>query len=140
MKKYLFMFIAALIFFNVWSAGEVSAQVSKNIEADIEFEFRVGEKIYPAGTYRLETLGQDNVLRLRSTEKNELSLTVAARAAYSAKKQTPKLVFRRIGEKYYLAKIFLSEDNWGYSIRAPRQAKSEEKLASAKTIEVRAKN
>jgi len=142
MKKYLFMLIAGLIFLNVWSAKEVSAQGAKSVEAEIGFDFRVGERVFPAGVYRLETVGaaSENILQLRGAGKKYQRL-IAANALYVDQSQPPKLVFVRLGGEYYLSNIFLTDGRWGYSMpRSRRQKERERNLASVKTVEVKAKN
>lgn len=142
MKKYLFIFAAIIIFLNGWSAGEVSAQAPKTVRVEVEFEFHVGEKIYPAGAYRLETVGSGNILRLRNKE-NDRQQTIIANASYSGKRQTPKLIFRQLGDWYFLTGVFFAEDNWGFALRPSRRQRESENdrnLASTKTIEVAAKN
>jgi hypothetical protein len=142
MKKYLFLVIAGLIFLNVWGAGDVSAQSVKTLQAEVKFDFRVGDKIYPAGVYRLEAVSQnsDNLLRLRGVGKNNHRLIIA-NLSYAAKKQSPKLIFQQIGEEYYLTNIFMADGNWGFSVRPSRwQRENGKNLASTKSVEVPAKN
>jgi len=142
MKKYLFMCTIGIILLNGLVSGDVSAQSLKPIKVEVKFDFRVGDKVYPAGVYRLESVspGSDNVLQLRGTEK-ENSQLIIANLSYAGKRQSPKLVFRQIGEEYYLTKVFLTDGNWGFSIRPSRgQTENAKKLASIKTVEVLPKN
>lgn len=142
MKIYVFMIAAAIILLNVWGAGDVSAQEMKVIEAEIAFDFRVGDKLYPAGTYRLETANStgDSVLRLRGEDKNKSRL-IFVNSAYAEKNQTPKLVFTRIGEEHYLTNVVMTDGRWNFAVRrSRRQKESERNLAAAKKIEVPAKN
>lgn len=142
MKKYLLIWFVGIIFFNVSGAGEVSAQSSKSIDVEIEFDFRVGDKLYPAGDYRLESVGgpSDNVFRLRGANDENRQLIVA-QATSAAKRQSPKLVFRQLGDQYYLAKIFLADGRDGFSLPpSRRQTENGKKLARAKPIDVPAKN
>lgn len=142
MKKYLFMFIAGIIFLNVWGVPEVSAQGAKAVEAEIKFDFRVGERLFPAGVYRLESVspGNDNILQLRGVENRRRQLIVAD-VFYAVRRQSPKLIFSRIGEEYYLTSIFPADGKWGFSLPPSRRRKEREKnLAAAKTVEVPARN
>jgi hypothetical protein len=141
MKKYLFMFIAGLIFLNALMSNEVSAQSLKAIRAEIPFDFRIGDKIYPAGVYRLESVSQtnENLLQLRGVGKKSQRLLVTDNL-YADRWESPKLVFYRIGEEYYLTSIFMAEGSSGFSIRSSRRIESGKNLASIKTVEVPAKN
>ncbi len=140
MKKYLLTFIAGIIFLNGFVSNDVSAQSLKSVRVEVKFDFRVGDKIYPAGVYRLESvsLSGDNIVRLSGVEKEQLLIT---NLSYADKRQSPKLIFRQIGEEYYLTNIFLADGNWGFSIRPSRRQKENgRKLASTKLVEVPAKD
>ena len=140
MKKYLFMFIAGIIFLNVLTANDVSAQVLKVIRAEVPFDFYVGDKIYPAGVYRLESISQsnENLFQLRGVNKKNQQLIVTDNL-YADRRQSPKLVFYRIGEKNYLTNIFMTNGVSGFSIRLSRRIESGKNTA-AKPVEVAAKN
>jgi hypothetical protein len=141
MKKYLFMFTAAIILLNVWGTIDVSAQVIKVIEAEVEFDFRVGDKIYPAGVYRLETANStgDGFLRLRGDDKKSNRL-ISVDSDYAENNQTPKLVFTQIGAEYYLTNVVMTDGGWGFAVRSSRRQKESERTPAAKKIEVAAKN
>ena len=135
------MFIAGLIFLNAFASIEVSAQTLKAVRADVPFDFRVGDKIYPAGVYYLESISQlnDNLLQLRSFETKKQRL-LATDDFYTGKQQSPKLVFYRIGEEYYLTNIFMTQGVSGFLIRSSRRIESGKNLASTKRVEVPVKN
>lgn len=142
MKRYLVWLASLIIFLNGWSADEVSAQVKKAVNVEVKFDFRAGDKIYPAGIYRFESVNQnsDNMLHLRNVEKEKQQLIIA-NLSYIPKNQQPKLVFRQIGDEYFLTKIFLTDGNWGYSLRSSPELKAaEKKSVLAKTIELPVQN
>jgi len=135
------MFIAGLIFLNAFASTEVSAQTMKAIRADVPFDFRLGDQVYPAGVYYLESISQlsDNLLQLRSFETKKQRL-LATDDFYTGKQQSPKLVFYRIGEEYYLTNIFMTQGVSGFLIRSSRRIESGKNLASTKRVEVPVKN
>ena len=142
MKKYLLMLIAGLIFLNVFEAQDVSAQSLKNIRAEVPFDFRIGDKLYPAGVYYLESISRlnGNLLQLRSFETKKQQL-LATNETYAGERQSPKLVFYQIGQEYYLMNIFMTEGEAGFSIRTTlRQAEKAKKTTSTKTVDVAATN
>ena len=139
MKKYLLMFMTGLIFLNAFTVHNVSAQTLKVISAEVPFDFHVGDKTYAAGTYRLESDSQSsgNVLRLRGTDEKNKRLLVTS-STFANRRQTPKLVFYRVGDEYYLSNIFMEDGNWGFALRMSRQVKEGKKLPSTKIVEVAA--
>ena len=118
---------------------------NKTLRTNVKFDFQIGDRTFPAGAYRIESLSRDsnNTLRIRSVgdaNKNELFL---ANHSIGDKGQPPRLVFQKYGENYVLTKIFLDTEEWGYAVRpSRRQRESEQNLAltSRQTIEVRLAN
>ena len=115
-------------------------QAGKSVAVNVKFDFQIGDRTFPAGEYRIESLSQhsDNIFQIRSvrdTSKNEIIVANHA----NGKGQTPRLVFQKYGEDYFLTGIFLDTDQLGYSIRPPRRQRENAKklaLASRKTIDV----
>jgi len=113
-----FIAIAAVLM-----ATAAQAQTTK-VEADVPFNFVVGDRAYPAGEYTLSNQGA--VLRIESAEQTSMAgvLTHACMEARPAK-QT-KLVFHRLGDTLFLYQIWVAGDNYGREF--PR-SKSEVRLA-----------
>jgi hypothetical protein len=141
MKRQFLLLIAIAVFATALTTN-ASGQTGKTVRANVKFEFQIGDRTYPAGEYRIESISRqsDNVLRIRSASDANKQQMISANLSNVGKRQTPKLVFQRYGEKYFLTKIFLDTDQWGYSIRPSRRQRENEKnlaLASLETIEVR---
>jgi hypothetical protein len=141
MKKNLLILIAALIFVNALAANNVSAQSLKFISAEVPFDFQIGDKIFPAGAYRLETMSETgkNLFQLRGAEEKNRRMLVTGTLTVN-RPQTPKLVFYRIGDAYFLKNIFMEDGKSGFSVPTSRQFKKDKKPASTKIVEVAAKN
>ena len=96
-------------------------------KATIPFDFTVGQTRMPAGTYEFSPLSHSAILiRDSKTAKSALSLfnSGGSSKAYS----TPKLVFHRYGDKYFLSQV--SRGNGGAVIQLPT-SKLEEELRIA---------
>ena len=95
--------IIALIGFAVCTASYAQAQSTEVYRAEIPFEFSVGKKAYPAGSYRIEVLG--------ATQKYFVLKDSSGRNSYIANStsvgdgQGTRLDFHRVGGSYYLASI-----------------------------------
>lgn len=141
MKKQ-FLILIAIAAFTTFLTTNAYGQTGKTASANVTFDFQIGDRLYPAGNYRIESISRqsDNILRIRSlggANKNQLIVTTLSNAG---KGQTPRLVFHKYGETYFLSEIFLDTEKWGYSIRPSRRQRENGKtlaLASLKTIEVR---
>jgi hypothetical protein len=139
MKKQFLVLIAIAAFATVLSTNAFG-QAGKTANANVTFDFQIGDQIYPAGEYRI-TISRlsDNILQIRSVGDTNKQQTIIAHHSNSFKKQTPKLVFQKYGENYFLTKVFFDTEQWGYSIPPSRRQRETEKtlaLASFKTIEV----
>ena len=132
MKRQLLNLMAIAAFATTLTAN-ASAQTGKSVKAHINFEFQIGERVYPAGQYRIESLnGQsDNILLIRSVDHPTKRQIILANHSIAGKGNKPKLVFQKFGQNYFLTEIFLETDYWGYSIRPSRlQQEIEKQLAS----------
>ena len=107
MKK-LFILILLLLL-AVLTAGSVYAQ--SKIQADIPFAFTVVDKTLLAGVYSAEQRYATPSLFLRGTEN---SLAVALTFAVGGGPEwnvEPMFVFRRYGEQYFLAQVWMAAGN-----------------------------
>jgi hypothetical protein len=116
-------------------------QAGKRVAANVTFDFQIGDRTFPAGEYWIGSLSRqsDNILRIRSIGDANRNEIILANHSREGKRQTPRLVFHKYGENYFLSNIFLDTEQWGYSIRPSRRQRESTKdlrLASLKTIEV----
>lgn len=141
MKKQ-FLILFAIVTFAAALNVEAFGQTGRTVKADIKFNFQIGGRVYPAGAYLIESIGRqsDNILQVRSVGDADKKQIIVAGAINAGKRQTPKLVFQKSGETYFLTEIFLDAEQWGYAIRpSHRQRESEKNLALAtpEKIEIR---
>jgi hypothetical protein len=141
MKRQLLVFIA-LAAFATASTTNAFGQTAKTGQAHVKFDFQIGERIYPAGEYRIESINRQSgsILQIRSVGGSNKTQIILANQSIRGAGQTPRLVFQKYGANYSLTKINLDGGQWGYSIRPSRRQSAREKnlaLASLLTIEVR---
>ena len=139
MKRQLLVLTAVAIFATALTTNAFG-QAGNRVVANVKFDFNVGDRTFPAGEYRVESVNRQsyNILQIQSVRDLSKNEFIVANHS-NGKKQTPRLVFEKYGENYFLTAIFLDTDEWGYSIRAPRrQRDGADKLALAarKTINV----
>lgn len=128
-----FLILIVIAAFTTALSTNAFGQTGKTLRANVKFDFQIGDRIYPAGEYQVESISRtsDNILQIRSlggANKNEIILAGHSNAG---KRQPPKLVFQKYGKRYFLTQIVLDSGQWGYSIRpSRRQRESEKHLAS----------
>jgi hypothetical protein len=130
MKRHFLVLFAIAVFVTALTTN-ASGQTAKTLRANVKFDFQIGDRIYPAGEYRIESISTDNILQIRSVGDANRTQFIFANHSNASKGQTLKLVFQKYGESYFLTQIFFDSGEWGYSIRpSRRQRESETNLAS----------
>ena len=101
------MFLSLLVIWTGMCVG-ASAQTARPVVVEIPFEFFVGEKSLPAGTYIVRRLVRDSdkTLLIQSRD-GDRALTVSTNVVETRDEQkTTKLNFRKIGDQYFLSQIW----------------------------------
>ena len=109
--------IAALALAFVASA---QAQTALNFKTfAVPFSFKVGDKVLPAGEYKITA--DKETIRVQKTDGkgNAVSLTQRTRGA-NHNLSDAKLTFRRYGDQYYLSQVWLP-DSLGRELKKPRR-------------------
>jgi len=133
MKRQFLLLIAIAVLGTAFTTN-ASGQTGKTVRANVKFDFQIGDRLYPAGEYWIESITwHSNVLRIRKvSDRNKTAFILANQSNAGARKgQTPRLVFLTNGKDYFLTEIFLDTHQWGYSIHPLHlQRESEKHLAS----------
>jgi hypothetical protein len=108
MRK-LSLIVASLTMLVLLSTGPAYSQVGPIvIRGDIPFDFTVVDKTLPAGNYDVKNVMGSAVefLHIRGTENQEQAGFLAIAVEKTGKLGKPMFVFRRYGDKYFLAVIW----------------------------------
>lgn len=85
----------------------------------VPFSFKVGNKVLPAGEYKITADNQ--VVRVQKTDGKANAVTLTQRTHGASNVESdPKLTFRRYGDQYYLSQVWLP-DSLGRELRKPRR-------------------
>jgi len=107
------------------SAGAANAQARRKVtlEASVPFEFIVGNRVFPAGTYTFEMATglpkaseQAGVLIVRNHERNLYTAVSTGIIADGNAHVAPKLVFLRNGDHVFLSKVWRQGNLAGLSV------------------------
>src|SRR5688500_8530696 len=106
MKRQFLLLIAIAVFATALTTN-TSAQTSRIVKTNVKFDFQIGDRIYPAGEYWIESISRqpDNILKIRSVADTKVSRFIVANHSTSGKTQAPKLHSEKYGENYFLTKI-----------------------------------
>jgi hypothetical protein len=90
------------------AAAPAQAGSPERITIEIPFEFTVGKETLPAGTYDLYPTVADRVSMLRSTDSDHTAFATVIPVATKEFQSETTLVFRRYGDQYFLARIWVA--------------------------------
>jgi hypothetical protein len=126
MKTQLFR-IALLVMVLVMALGAMAQRRPGDLLVNIPFSFLVDNHPMTPGRYVVVPAG-NGVLGMFKAEDDSPRLLMSVHSVESRASQTPKLVFRRYGDSYFLTEVW-NGDNIG---RQLAKSKAEKELASAK--------
>jgi hypothetical protein len=92
-----------------------AARAQQNgVKADVPFDFVIGNRAYPAGAYILNSpLNNDSVIRIQNTQEVLSGFTVSNPCAKGAPAKETKLVFHRMGGRYFLYQVWTAGNSTG---------------------------
>ena len=145
MTRKIYSTFAMMGLFLVLAVGSVQAQSGSSLEINIRFDFQIGSKVLPAGTYTVRRLSQNSMV-VESKAGGERVIAQTPGTADGGGKETPaKLVFHQYGDQYFLAQVWLDRDADGRKLiksNAEREASEAQTLARGdrkpRTVEVTA--
>lgn len=134
MIKKTYKIMLGLSFLLIGGLTITDAQIPSDsiLKADIPFSFSLRDKTFPAGEYTIKQSeaidDSDFVLEILSDTNR--SKTMIFETFATSENQAPKnsnLVFDKIGDKYFLSKIFIVGDSQGNEIEKSKMEKNLEK-------------
>ena len=130
------------VFFRItimWALAFIAAtqplRAQEPLLANIPFAFTAGEKALPAGEYRVEKPASGSlVLLIQRTDRSAVAFVPSTAAQGNAPQTQSKLVFHRLGNHYFLSKVWIAGYSQGRELPQTKQEK-EQALASNKTAD-----
>ena len=115
MKRNVFGALMTLIVASVIAIPAVHAQTS--MTANVPFAFAVGDKPLPAGAYEVRDVGRGTLIATRDGDNKILGIY---QYAGPAKVGETKLVFDKVGDRYFLRQIWTSVHGQGLQLPASK--------------------
>ena len=98
-----------------------------NVKADVPFDFVVGNQAYPAGDYSVKSIsGNDIPILINNDQESSKGIVLSNTCMLAAPSATTKLVFHRLGDRYFLYQVWTQGNPAG---REFRMSKTELQLA-----------
>ncbi len=122
----------------------VNAQSRGTMKVNIPFEFIVAGDVFEGGDYTIERFNPQNrsILILKSVEGNSKKIFLTNSVEAEKIVETPKLVFTKIDDSYFLSQIWANSTRSGLEVIKSKQERKMERLAkpNAEKIMVVGKN
>ncbi len=119
MKKQALTVLSMASLFVLLAVGSAYADPGSEVRADVPFDFIVGNKTHPAGSYAVEYTQPQGVflIHIGEDETRRTLLWSNTVPAKSIEENSPKLLFNRYGDQYFLAQVWTGRDIDGRELR-----------------------
>ena len=104
---------------------------SRQLTADIPFDFVVGERTLAAGNYAVGTAStaSSEAVVIRSSDGRQKAMRLTKSVSDNAAARRARLVFHRYGNTYFLTQVWAAGASEGREMLKTRQERSESELA-----------
>jgi hypothetical protein len=101
----------------------------RKLSADVPFDFVVGDKTLAAGQYSVRQIStnSDSVLAIRSRDGNHKAARLTNAVSSGAPSKRASLTFRRYGNTYYLAQVWVPGSTEGREMLKSKAERSMER-------------
>ncbi len=135
------LFLTLIFAISFWPT-RTQAQIVGNLTAEVPFQFHVGDRTLPAGSYVIHQLNDSDlmVMQISSTD-GKLSALFNVEAAQA--KTTPEkteLIFNKYGDQYFLSELFDEGEVDGSKLVTSRDEKRVSKESNAEMASVAAEH
>jgi hypothetical protein len=95
----------------------VQAEDRPIVRATVPFDFTVGNKTLPAGTYTVSVVRPHDVLKLQDVDGRNAALVNSDHSIMLDGSKNTSLVFQRVGSYYFLTQVWQSGNEVGHELR-----------------------
>jgi hypothetical protein len=113
-------------------AGKAHAQIVGDLDADIPFQFHVGNTQLPAGKYRIHIVEDSdlNSMEIISADGSTSALFEVQESDANSAPAKSELIFNKYGNQYFLSKLFDEGNPSGSQLIESRYEKKVSKTAA----------
>jgi len=135
------LFLTLLFAMSLWPA-RAQAQIIGNLEADVPFQFHVGNTTLPAGRYMIHELEGSElmVMQISSVDGKLSALFDVESAQAGTTPEKSELIFNKYGDSYFLSEMFDEGNVDGNRLFISRAEKKAGKESGADVARVTARH
>ena len=133
MKATVLRFTALVAMVMMFSVASAYGQEVKHYQTFVvPFDFNVGNKVLPAGEYKIT--GETQIVRIQSKDGKQNATVLPARTVGGARIATnTKLTFKRYNDQYYLSQVWLAD---GVGRELKKRQPQYEQVGSVETVNI----
>jgi hypothetical protein len=105
---------SALAVFAILLIATAAHAQQKKVSSMIPFNFAVGDRAYTAGTYVFTQDGA--LLRISDADQTPMDVVLSSPCSKLMPAEKTKLVFRRMGDYYFLEQVWVAGSQYGRSL------------------------
>lgn len=137
----LFLIVLTLSLLAIAGGTSARAQVTDTIKADVPFDFTVGHQVLPAGHYTIRRLDDSlpGVMEISCSDSRTARIFLTGGAQIAKEPRHTELIFDRVGDRYFLSKIFEVGNSYGVEVqesRAERKLETEGAMLERQSVAV----
>jgi hypothetical protein len=117
MTKTLFRIAATVTVLVTFASAQGNFTSTKTETANVPFSFNAGDRTFPAGVYTVQLDHEKQILLIRGEDRKSLMLLANNEESKDAPK-TSQLVFRRVGDHFFLKEAWVQDSHQGQSLPA----------------------
>jgi len=138
MKKQALTVLSMASLFVLLAVGSAYADPGSEVRADVPFDFIVGNKTYPAGSYAVEYTQPQGafLIHIAEDESRRTLLWSNTVPAQSIEDHSPKLIFNRYGDEYFLTQVWAGGVFAGRELRKFHRERDRAREYFAKNVSV----
>jgi len=139
MRNKLFTVAASLLVLASLATAQANFTFTKGAIANIPFAFSVGEQSYPAGVYTVQIDREKQMVVIRNSDRKS-RIFLANNDEIQVAPRKSQLVFRRMGDHFFLTAIWTEGSNQGERL-IPGKMETEmarQQMGTPETIAVQA--
>ena len=133
------LFLTLFIAMSFWPA-KAQGQIIGNLEADIPFQFHVGNTTLPAGRYTIHELkgSELTVMQISSADGKQSALFGVESAQARTTPDKSEMIFNKYGDRYFLSEMFDAGNADGSGLAPSRDERMAIKESGADVARVEA--
>lgn len=103
------------------AAASIFAQGPSRMTAKVPFVFHVGDTMFPAGEYTVDTGAGRDLVRVKAADTSQAVMLLSYAVGQKTRETKPQLIFNRYGDQYFLSQVWTPSGNKGLQLHKTKR-------------------